>query len=158
MASESPIPLRERRDLVDEVKCFGPFAAASFPATANGYLKLPFLESKDAIIDDIQFQCDTVSDAVGTAFAIAQSSGGAPSGALSDANRVCANVTGSSIATTPVTVTPGVGPATRATITPGTHNNIVPGGTGLYVYTAADETAGSLVGLVIHVRYRTRRK
>lgn len=151
MASESPIPTSERLHDVNLIKCFGSFAAADIDGAANTFVKLPFLETKDVVIDNVAFSCDKVSNTALQAFSLAQNTtGDTPSGAIEAGERICANVLAADVAT--------FGAPTSATITPGTHNNIVPAGSGLYLYVLADDTSSALSGLVIHVRYRTRRK
>lgn len=154
MASESPIPVSEARQLMDEVFCFGPYAAADMTA-ANKYIKLPFLMARDFVVDAVIFGADSADDAVTpTNLALAHSAS-TPSGALAAANRICASVDAeSTLLLSPATDEAGVRPA----ITPGTHNNIIPAGYGLYLFSDADITASALAGLVIHVRGRTRRK
>lgn len=154
MASESPIPTSERRDEVSCVVCFGPYGDADTGGT-NDYTKLPFVEGVDIVIDSVGYQCDAI-DGNGAVLTLVQHSNGAPTGVVAAADRIHATVDAGSILTTPPTRTSTSQALTYGTITPGTHNNVVPAGTGLYLH--ANIATNALAGLIIHVRYRTRRK
>lgn len=150
MTAERPLPVQETPDQFF-TRTYGPFSDADFSG-ADVYKRLNLLPDKTLVIDGVKVKADTRSSVDSTALlALASVADGVapPTGALSAANRVCAdqNVGDVSGLTNNTSV--------DLSIDPKVHNNVIGVGASLFAYCPVAATA--LAGLYIQVRFRSRR-